>query len=115
MFDFGKNKNKNKPEDNNGRDYTGPLHDDGAGHIRSESRDSIKKLEAQSRAEINAGMKAYLDLQTALSAAELALHHLDVIESAMKKFEYLRNGGFKRLSEDEKNIAEQADWEVYRG
>ena len=80
MFDFGKNKNKNKPEDNNSPDYTGPLQDEAAGLIRSESRDSIKKLEAQSRAGINAGIKAYLDLQTVLSAAELALHHphLDV-------------------------------------
>ena len=116
MFEFGKNKNKNKPEDNNGQDYTGPLQDEAAGLIRSESRDSIKKVEAQSRAGINAGMKAYLDLQTALSAAELALNHphLDVRDSAMKKFEYLRNGGFKELSEDEKNIVEQADRKVYR-
>ena len=116
MFDFGKNKNKNKSEDNNGPDYMGPLQDEAAGLIRNESRDSIKKLEAQSRAGINAGMKAYLDLQTALSTAELSLHHphLDVIKSAMIKFEYLRHGGFKELSEDEKNIAEQADQEVYR-
>ena len=42
--------------------------------------------------------------------AELAmLHpHLDVIESALKMFEELRNGGRNGLSEDEKKIAEQA-------
>ena len=60
-------------------------------------------------------MKAYLDLQTALATAELVLQHphLDVIESAMKKFGNLRDGGFKELSEDEKDIAEQAEREVY--
>ena len=61
-------------------------------------------------------MKAFVDLQMALAAAELAFQHphWDVIESAMKKFEDLRNGGFDELSEDEENIAEQADREIYR-
>ena len=116
MFDFGKNKNKNKTEDGKGQDYSWPLQNEVAGLSRNGPHESIKKLEAQSRAGITAGMKAYLDLQTALAAAELALQHphLDVIESAMKKFENLRDGGFKELSEHEKDIAGQADQEVYR-
>ena len=40
--------------------------------------------------------------------------HLDVIESALKKFEDVRNGGRNGLSEDEKEIAEQADREMHR-
>ena len=61
-------------------------------------------------------MKDFVDLQTALAAAELAVvhPHLDVIESALKKFEDLRNGGRNGLSEDEKKIVEKADREMHR-
>ena len=59
-------------------------------------------------------MKDFVDLQRALAAAELLHPHLDVIESALKKFEDLRNGGRNGLSEDEKEIAEQADREMHR-
>ena len=91
----GKNKNKSKTEDGKGQNYSWPLQIEAAGLTRNGSHESIKKLEAQSRAGISAGMKTYLDLQTALAAAELVLQHphLDVIESAMKKFENLRVGG----------------------
>ena len=116
MFDFGKNKNKSRTGDGNGQDYSRPLQDEAAGSRHSESPESLKRLQAQSRAKINAGMKAFVDRRTALAAAELAFKHShwDVIESAMNKFEDLRNGGFDELSEDEKNIAEQADREIYR-
>ena len=116
MFDSGKNKNKSRTGDGNGQDYSWPLQDEAAGLSHSESHESLKRLQAQSRPKINAGMKAFVDLQMALAAAELAFQypHWDVIESAMTKFEDLRNGGFNELSEDEKNIAEQADREIYR-
>ena len=116
MFDFRKNKNKSKTKDGNGQDYSWPEQDEAAGLVRNNSRGSLKDLGSWSRIGIQPEMKELVDLQTALAAAELAeLHpHLDVIESALKKFEDLRNGGHNGLSEDEKEIAEQADREMHR-
>ena len=72
MFDFGKNKNKSRAGDGNGQDYSWPLQGEAAGLSDSESHESLKRLQAQSRAKINARIKAFVDLQTALAAAELA-------------------------------------------
>ena len=88
MFDFGKNKNKSKTGNGNGQDYSWPQQDEAVGLVRNNSRGSLKDLGSWSRVRIKPEMKDFVDLQTALVAAELAeLHpHLDVIESALKKF-----------------------------
>ena len=116
MLDFGKNKNKSKTGDGNGQDYSWPQQDEAAGRVCNNSWESLKDLESWSRVGIKPEMKDFVELQTALAAAELAvLHpHLDVIESALKKFEDLRNGGRNGLSEDEKEVAEQADRDMHR-
>ena len=114
MFDFGKNKNKSKTADGNCQDYSWSQQDEAAGLVRNNSRESLKNLGSWSCVGIKPEMKDFVDLETAQVAAELAvLHpHLDVIESALKKFEDLRNGGHNGLSEDEKEIAEQKEREM---
>ena len=108
MFDFGKNKNKSNAGDGKGPDYSWPQQDEVVALIRNESHESIKQLGAWSYARINSEMRDIVDVHTTLAAAELAVQHpnLDVIESAIKKFDDLRNRGLNGLSEDEREIAE---------
>ena len=110
MFDFGKNKNKSKSGDDKSLDYSCPQQDEASEFVHNKSRESLKSFGAWGRAGIKSEVKDFVDLQTALAEAELAeLHpHMDVIELAMKKIEDLRNGVLNGLSEDEKEIAEQA-------
>ena len=74
-----KNKNKKKPGDDKGLDYSWPQQDEASGFVYNKSRESLKDLEAWGRSEIKPEMKDFVDLQTVLAAAELAELHPHIV------------------------------------